>query len=68
MSKVKQRAENFTDIVAWSKALPESEWRKPSAQLDDVNDMLARKGILCSLLVMRAVIICTTKKLKQHSS
>lgn len=42
MSKVKQRAENYKDIAAWSEALPESEWQKPSAQLNYVNDMLAR--------------------------
>ncbi|KOO16670.1 hypothetical protein AKJ18_00960 [Vibrio xuii] len=42
MSKVNQRAENYTDIEAWSEALPESEWQKPSVQLNYVNDMLAR--------------------------
>lgn len=42
MSKVKQRTENYKDIEAWSEALPESEWQKPSAQLNYVNDMLAR--------------------------
>lgn len=42
MSKVNQRAENYTDIAAWSEALPEREWQKPSEQLNYVNEMLAR--------------------------
>ncbi len=42
MSKVNQRAENYTDIASWSEALPEREWQKPSEQLNYVNEMLAR--------------------------
>ncbi|NIY91412.1 hypothetical protein [Vibrio diazotrophicus] len=42
MRKLNQRTEAFTEVEAWSKPLPESEWQQPSAQLNHVNDMLAR--------------------------
>lgn len=42
MSRLKRRTDDFPDVVEWSKPLPEEQWQKPSAELNYVNDMLAR--------------------------
>ncbi|MBV7296285.1 hypothetical protein [Enterovibrio paralichthyis] len=40
--KMKQNAETFEEVVAWSKPIPESQWAKPSDELNHYNEILDR--------------------------
>jgi|GEM_PF-4018000 len=52
MRKLNQRTEAFTEVEDWSKPLPQSEWQQPSAQLNHVNDMLARNEYAQGLTIL----------------